>query len=188
MTHVDEENVDIVQFDLLLQEYIKSGHSNEVFAIIQSPYLLNYRISSTWPSFTSNLFSVADIDTLEDLLRMMRKNSISIKVLTLSPRHQLDSSLNKWAAIRQKIFVSKLYELGCQIFFSDKVHQKMTTTSQGCLVSSANVTPTAMRSGNQWNAGDYFPKSTEQEYIEKLEYAKRKFEESDQIIPEDLVI
>lgn len=187
MTHVDEENVDIVQFDLLLQEYIKSGHNSEVFAIIQSPYLLNYRISSTWPSFTSNLFNVSDIDTLEDLLRIMRKNAISIKVLTLSPKHQLDTSLNNWAVIRQKNFVTNLYELGCQIFFSSKVHQKMTITSQGCLVSSANVTPTAMRSGNQWNAGDYFPKSMIGEYNEKLEYANKKFSDSNLLKLEDLL-
>jgi len=187
MSHVDEKNFAIVQFDLLVQEYMKSSHNKEVFVYLISPYFLNYRISTTWPSFTSNFYGVSDIDTFEDLLRLMRQNEISIKVLTYSPKYMKENtSIKKRHIMRQDDFIKKLYDYGCQIFSSPKVHSKLTVTSQGVLFGSANITPSAMNY-DQWNIGQYFPRSMKKDYEEKLLYANEKFSDSNPLKPEDLL-
>ena len=60
MTHVDELNYAIVDFDILASELIKSifnkNDDNEV--IIISPWIVDYALPMTWPSFSSNFINI----------------------------------------------------------------------------------------------------------------------------------
>lgn len=188
MSHVDENNFAIVQFDLLVQEYIKSSRSTNTFVYLVSPYLSNYSIPSTWPSFASNVLDISDIDTFEDLLKLLCQNNVEIKILTYASDFMREkTSLKEWHISRQEKFIVKLSELGCKIFCSEKNHGKITVTSQGVLFGSANITTTGMTADLQWNVGHYFPKSKKQEYQEKLKYVDEKFLDSNPMKTEGLV-
>lgn len=182
MSHVDEDNYVIVQFDVILIEYLKSWRSSEVFVWLISPYFLNYRLPNTWPSFTSNLFNVSDIETLEDLIRLVRKNEVPVQILTHSSEQLEKQGLSKWYIQNAEDFMMKLVEIGCSVFYSSTNHGKLTATSQGVLFGSANITQKGIDPVRQDNIGHYFSKSTRKlEYLEKVEWALRKFSESERM-------
>jgi len=181
MTHVDEENWAIVQFDMIIKEYLRSLRSGETFVWLIAPFFLNYRIPNAWPSFLSNMLNVSDIDTLEDLVRMVRKNEIVVKVLTHSPTQLKKQGFDEWYVTMAIDFISRLQELGCKIFFSPTNHGKLTATSHGVLFGSANITQKGIDPKRQDNIGEFFPTySHSSDYQKKIEWADKKFKESEE--------
>ena len=61
MTHVDEANYAIVDFDILTSELIKSMYSKDLEVIIISPWVKDYALPVSWPSFASNLVNIQDM-------------------------------------------------------------------------------------------------------------------------------
>ena len=65
--NVDDKNVFLVVFDLLLKEYLKSFYNDDVFVMMQSAYFTNFRLPNNWPVLASNLFQASDIT---DMIRI----------------------------------------------------------------------------------------------------------------------
>ena len=180
MPHVDEKNFKIVLFDLLLHEYLHScDDTQRPFVYIVSPYLSNYSIPTRWPAFLSNVVSVSDIDYFQDLLKLLISNDVQVNIMTLSPGF-LDArtSFSPFYTRRQTDFVRDLSDLGCVIYFNDKIHAKIVLTSQGVLEGSANITTTGTETNLQYNTGNYFPKMQFGPYTDKYNYVIRLFTKS----------
>ena len=174
MSHVDENNYLIVQYDMLIQEYMKSNRTKDVFVDIFSPYFFNFQIPSKWPSFTSNFFTISDIDNFQDLIKFIRGNEATIRILTLSKQEDKKKNMGKYYIQKKDLFLKKLYEMGCEVYFTHLNHGKITLTSQGVLFGSANYTGTGLDPEQQWNIGHYFPK-LDSAYNRKREYVYGKF-------------
>lgn len=181
MSHVDENNYLIVQYDLIIQEYIKSNRTKNVFVDIVTPYFSNFQIPLKWPSFSSNFFTISDIDNFQDLIKLIRSNEVPIRILTLSKEEDELKNMGKYYIQKKNAFLKKLYDMGCEIFFTSLNHGKITLTSQGVLFGSANYTVTGLDPGKQWNIGHYFPKS-DASYNKKREYTCEKFNDKN-VIP-----
>jgi hypothetical protein len=176
MSHVDENNYLIVQYDILIQEYIKSNRTSDTFVNVITPYFSNFQIPTKWPSFMSNFMTVSDVDSFEDLVRLLKSNYIPIKILTLSFEEDKRKNMDNYYIKKKSEFLKKLYDFGCEIFFTPLNHGKITVTSQAVLFGSANITVTGLDADKQWNVGHYFPKNDEN-YFDKKKYANKKFDD-----------
>lgn len=180
MTHVDEENWAIYQFDLLVRELIKSSFSNDTHVILVSPWFTDYEMPISWPTFVSNFINITEIQRLSDIIKLLLKNGVKVELVCLPTSHL------GWdeASIREvKEFYLQVEEAGAIINYNTTNHGKITQTSDNVLFSSANIT----RKGSgltmtiQNNLGENFARSLEPErYKEKAEWIKKRIKESTQ--------
>ena len=186
-SHIDEKNFKIVMFDLMLHEYLRSCEDKDLaFVDLVSPYLSNYPIPTRWPIFLSNTISISDIDFLQDFLKLIVSNNIKVRIVTLSPQFlRAGTSLQSSFVQRQIGFTRDLFDLGCTVYFNDRLHAKMTVTSQGVLEGSANITTTGMDTDLQHNTGNYFSRFQSDLYAAKCSYLRSLLEYSRKAHSED---
>lgn len=178
MSHVDENNYLIVQYDMLIHEFTKSfRRGTPSFVDIITPYLSNFKLPMKWPTFSSNFLNISDIDSFQDLLRLLRLNQVRIRVMTLSTDAEIEKNMRGGYIEGKHNFLNYLRHIGCEIFFSTLNHGKITITSQAVLFGSANYTITGLDADKQWNIGHYFPKTKDGDYDKKKEYVDKKFED-----------
>lgn len=178
-THVDEKNWFIVMFDLILQECLKSIDGKETFLYLISPYLYNFRLPISWPSFTSNLFPVSDVENFKDLIKMARRNKIDVTIQCY-PKETLTTHQNSDLVRYHEEFLEELYHAGCKITVNPDDHGKLIACSQGALNSSANVTSRGADPEKQGNLGDYFPYNADpsSSYQKKIGWANDWFKDN----------
>ena len=181
-TNVDERNWFIIMFDLILQECLKAIDGKETFLYLMAPYFYNYRLPTSWPSFTSNLFVVSDIENLKDLIKMARRHGIPV-TMQCYPKWKLEKSLGANEAWHRKYhdeLLEELHHIGCKITLNPDDHGKLIACSQGALNSSANLSGTAANPAKQGNLGDYFPYDDRKDssYQKKLVWAKDWFNDN----------
>ena len=153
MTFIDTAKTRIVQFDILISELIKSAYSRECNVVIVSPWVQDFSMPATWPSFTSNFIDIQDMQRISDILKRLRQNDVKITLVTRS-----DSMLKKdgWSNPQRKDaldFHERLKKVGVKICYNEKVHDKVTLTSEQVLVSSANLTNKGTDKERQDNSG-----------------------------------
>jgi len=178
MSHVDEKNYLIVQYDMLIHEYTKSVRSKDSFVDIITQNFSNFKIPTRWPSFSSNFLNISDIDNFRDLIRLLRQNFVRIRIMTLSAEQETKKKLTDIYIENKKSFLEFLHDIGCEVYFTPLNHGKMTVTSQAVLFGSANYTITGLRGDLQWNVGHYFPKTKDVDYEQKRNYVSEKFNDS----------
>ena len=181
-TNVDERNWFIIMFDLILQECLKAIDGKETFLYLISPYLYNFRLPTSWPSFTSNLFVVSDIENLKDLIKMARSHGVPV-TMQCYPKKTLEKSLGTNEAWHRKYhdeLLEELHHIGCKITLNPDNHGKLIACSQGALNSSANVSGSGADPEKQGNIGDYFPYDDRKDssYQKKLGWAKEWFDDN----------
>ena len=179
-THVDEKNWFIVMFDLILQECLKAIDGKETFLYLISPYLYNFRLPTSWPSFTSNaIYPVSDVENFKDLIKMARRHGIPVTIQCY-PRDTLLTHQKSWIVNYHEEFLEELYHAGCKITLNPDDHGKLIACSQGALNSSANLSGTAANPEKQGNLGDYFPYDDRKDssYQKKLGWAKEWFDDN----------
>jgi len=179
MVHVTEANLVIIDSDLMIRECINASEGRESFAYILSPFMSDFKIPRIVTHFVSNIISISDIEFYSDLIRLLRNYGGSVNVITRSPSDLSEMGLSTNFINRQKKFMAKLLEMGCEVRLNSSLHAKATITSQGALVGSFNLTP----SGRYFNieAGNFFPNiegKGRKEYMDKLRWAKEVFEKS----------
>ena len=180
MTHVDEENWAIFQFDILVRELIKSSFDNNTGVILVSPWFKDYEMPTSWPSFASNFINITEVQRLSDIIKLLLKNSVKVELVCIPLDHL---GWNESDMREVKEFYSQLEEAGAIINYNTTNHGKITQTSDNVLFSSANIT----RKGSgltmtiQNNLGENFVRSLEPErYKEKAEWIKKRIKESTQ--------
>ena len=179
-THVDEKNWFIVMFDLILQECLKAIDGKETFLYLISPYLYNFRLPTSWPSFTSNaIYPVSDVENFKDLIKMARRHGIPVTIQCY-PRDTLLTHQKSWIVNYHEEFLEELYHAGCKITLNPDDHGKLIACSQGALNSSANVSGSGADPEKQGNIGDYFPYDDRKDssYQKKLGWAKEWFNDN----------
>ena len=181
MTHVDEENYSIVDFDILASELIKSTHNTDVGVIIISPWVKDYAIPVTWPSFTSNFLNITDIQRTSDILRLLLQNGVDVTIVTSSPAKLKNDNWNE-KNIREAVeFCEQIKNAGGKIIFNKKNHGKQTVTSESALKGSGNFTNTGRDPILQNNSGELVNRNTdERSYAANLEYVHKKIIEESQ--------
>ena len=151
--HVDDKNVFLVIFDLLLKEYIKSLYHDSTFVLIDSAYFTNFRLPNNWPVLASNFFQASDIENFKDLIKLLRRNNVPVDIICYS-KDVLSSTYSQYSIENyHNAFLTELSRLGCHIYESDTDHSKLVVTSQAVLSSSANLTGRGMDPEKQSNDG-----------------------------------
>jgi len=178
MTHVDEENYSIVEFDILSSELIKSTHSNEVEVMIVSPWIKDYALPVTWPSFTSNFINIADLQRTSDILKLLLQNKVNVTIITSSPAKLQSDNWNEKNIRDATEFCDKIKNSGGKIVYNKKNHGKLTTTSECALVGSGNYTNVGRDPILQDNAGELITKiKDEKSYTAKIRWANKEISE-----------
>ena len=95
-TFVGEDKSAIVFFDILSSELIKSTHSDECEVIIVSPWVKDYPIPPTWPSFSSNFSSIKNMQRISDILRKILENDVKVTLLTKSEKTLSSENFGEW--------------------------------------------------------------------------------------------
>mgnify|MGYP001475545775 CR=1 FL=1 len=170
-TLVREGQSSSVVFDMLCWELIKSTCSKECELIYFSPWVKNYSITSTWPSFSSNYIEIKNIQKISDLLIKLLKNSIKVTLVTKSEKTLRSEDFGD-RNIRESIeFHKKLTDAGATICFHPVNHGKFWITSENTFVTSANATTMGF-SGLQGNLGTFASKIDDDRYWnDTLEYS-----------------
>ncbi len=178
MTHVDEDNYSIVELDILSLELIKSTNNNNVEVIIISPWIKDYAIPITWPSFTSNFIDITDMQRTSDILRLLLQNNVSVTIVTSSPAKLKSDNWNQKHILDATGFCEQIKNAGGKIVYNKKNHGKVTLTSECSLTGSGNFTNKGRDPKLQDNAGDLINKSVdERSYIAKLAWANKIIDE-----------
>jgi len=179
MTHVDEDNYSIVEFDILASELIKSVHNDDVGVIIISPWIKDYAIPVSWPSFTSNFINITDMQRTSDILRLLLQNGVKVTMVTSSPAKLKNDNWNEKNIRETTEFCEKIRSAGGEITYNKKNHGKLTTTSECALAGSANLTKMGRDPALQDNVGELVVKiNDERSYNAKITWAKEIIEES----------
>ena len=181
MTHVDEENYSIVDFDIISSELIKSMYSEDVGIVIISPWVKDYALPVTWPSFASNFVNITDMQRTSDLLKLLLQNKVNITIVTSSPAKLKNDKWNE-KNIRDAVeFCEQIKNAGGKIMFNKKNHGKQTLTSECVLKGSGNFTNMGRDPILQNNSGELVNKNTdERSYAANLEYIHKKIIEESQ--------
>ena len=178
MTHVDEENYSIVDFDILASELIKSTHNTNVGVIIISPWVKDYAIPVTWPSFTSNFLNITDIQRTSDILRLLLQNGVDVTIITSSPAKLKNDNWNEKNILDATEFCEQIKNAGGKIIYNKKNHGKETITSECALKGSGNYTNMGRNPILQNNSGELVNRTTdERSYLANLEWANKIIEE-----------
>ena len=151
-TFVGEDKSAIVFFDILSSELIKSTYSDECEVIIVSPWVKDYPIPPTWPSFSSNFSSIKNMQRISDILRKILENDVKVTLLTKSEKTLRSENFGEWNISASIEFHEKLKKYGVIICYHPDNHAKHVLTSENLFLGSANATPTGM-GGEQGNAG-----------------------------------
>ncbi len=164
MTHVDELNYAMVDFDILASELIKSifnkNDDNEV--IIISPWMVDYALPMTWPSFSSNFINITDMQTTSDILRLLLQNGVLVTIMSHSTA-QLEKDGWGNVAIRNAVdFSNKIKDDGGKIIHNQINHGKLTYTSEHALAGSGNYTNKGRNPILQNNIGELIVKSKDE--------------------------
>jgi len=186
MTHVDEKNYAIVDFDILASELIKSvinkksvfnkNEDNQV--IIISPWIKDYAIPVTWPSFTSNFINITDMQTTSDILRLLLQNDVKVTIMSHSPAQLVKDGWVEWSIRDAVDFCEKIKDDGGKIVYNQKNHGKLTYTSEHALAGSGNYTNKGRNPTLQDNIGELIVKSKdEKSHGLKLRWALEKINE-----------
>ena len=178
MTHVDEENYSIVDFDITSSELIKSMYSEDVGVTIISPWVKDYALPVTWPSFASNFVNITDMQRTSDLLKLLLQNKVNVMIVTSSPAKLKDDNWNQKNILDAKIFCEQIKNAGGKIVYNQKNHGKVTITSESSLTGSGNFTNKGRDPKLQDNAGDLTHKRVdERSYIAKRDWVNKIIEE-----------
>ena len=172
MTHIDENNYAAAEFDILASELIKTNvNSNEKSEVIViSPWMKDYAIPVTWPSFTSNFINITDMQTTSDILTLLMEHGVDVTVVTIHPE---TLERNDWSAynVREtREFCGKITDGGGKIIYTKGRkynHGKLTWTSEHALVGSGNLTSQGRNPIWQLNVGELIIKSKDARSHEK---------------------
>ena len=188
MTHIDENNYATAEFDILASELIKTNvNSNEKSeVIIISPWMKDYAIPVTWPSFTSNFINITDMQTSSDIFMLLREQGVKITIVTIDPK-KLEGDWNPKNVRETREFCEKIKYSGGNIIYTNNRnynHGKLTWTSEHALVGSGNFTNQGRSPkllGNttwQLNVGELIIKSKdERSHAKKLKWALESIED-----------
>ena len=188
MTHVDEKNYATTEFDILASELIKTNvNSNEKSEVIViSPWMKDYAIPLTWPSFTSNFINITDMQTSSDIFMLLREQGVKITIVTIDPK-KLEGDWNPKNVRETREFCEKIKYSGGNIIYTNNRnynHGKLTWTSEHALVGSGNFTNQGRSPkllGNttwQLNVGELIIKSKdERSHAKKLKWALESIED-----------
>jgi len=178
MTHVDEDNYAIVDFDITSSELIKSMYSKDVGIVIISPWIKDYALPVTWPSFTSNFVNITDMQRTSDLLKLLLQNKVNITIVTSSPAKLKNDNWSQKHILDANVFCEQIKNAGGKIVYNQKNHGKVTLTSESSLSGSGNFTNKGRDPKLQDNAGDLIHKSVdERSYIAKRVWVNKIIEE-----------
>lgn len=178
MTHVDEDNYSIVDFDILSSELIKSTHSKDVGVIIISPWIKDYAIPVTWPSFTSNFLNITDIQRTSDILKLLLQNGVKTIIVTSSPAKLKNDNWNEKNIREATEFCEQIKNSGGKIVFNAKNHGKVTITSECALSGSGNFTNIGRDPILQNNTGELVNKNKdERSFNAKVQWALKIIDE-----------
>ena len=122
MTHVDEDNYSIVEFDILSSELIKSTYNNDGEVMIISPWVKDYAIPTTWPSFTSNFVNITDMQRTSHILRLLLKNDVKITIVTSSPAKLKSDNWSERNMREATDFCNQIRDAGGKIVYNKKNH------------------------------------------------------------------
>lgn len=183
MVHVTEENLSIVDTDLLIRECINASGGENAFAYIVSPFISDYKVPSGAISFASNIVSISDVDFFTDLVRLLARelqgaqNTTSVYIVCNSPNELANQGMRSSFVREQKRVLLKFQEMDCDVRINNDLHAKATVTSSGALFGSFNLTT----SGRFYNEelGSLIVKNGDEkndEYLQKQEWAKEKFD------------
>ena len=179
MTHVDEENYSIVDFDIISSELVKSMYSTDVGITIISPWVKDYALPVTWPSFASNFVNITDMQRTSDLLKLLLQNKVNVTIVTSSPAKLKNENWNQKNILDAMSFCEQIKNAGGKIVFNKTNHGKVTITSESSLSGSGNYTNKGRDPKLQDNAGDLIHRSVdERSYTAKLAWVNEKIKES----------
>lgn len=177
-THIDEENYTIVEFDILASELFKSTFDNDVGIVIISPWVKDYAIPVTWPSFTSNFLNITEMQRTSDALGLLLKNGVKVTIVTSSPAKLKMDNWNEKNIRDANEFCEQIKSNGGKIVYNKKNHGKVTLTSECTLVGSGNFTNTGRDPILQNNSGSLVNRQTDQRhYNANLEWVNKIIEE-----------
>lgn len=180
MTHVDEDNYSIVEFDILASELIKSTHNKDVEIMIISPWIKDYAIPVTWPSFSSNFINITDIQRTSDILRLLLQNGVKVTIVTSSPAKLKNDNWNEKNIKEATDFSERMKNAGAQIIYNKKNHGKVTITSECALIGSGNFTNVGRDPALQDNAGELIVKvNDKRSYDAKIKWANEIISEGE---------
>ena len=173
MTHIDENNYAATEFDILASELIKTNlNSNEKSrVIIISPWMKDYAIPVTWPSFTSNFINITDMQTSSDILTLLMEHGVDITVVTIDPKQLEDEKNWSTKSVREtREFCGKITDGGGNVIYTKGRkynHGKLTWTSEHALIGSGNFTSQGRNPTWQLNVGELIIKSKDARSHEK---------------------
>ena len=173
MTHVDEKNWLLVQFDILTREIITSSFTEDTEVILISPWFKDYEMPTTWPSFASNFIDITETQRFGDIIKLLRKNDVTVK-LVCEPIENLGWDEPDQRESRE--FIEQMNDVGVEIYYNYVNHGKQTSTTNHVLFGSANTTrkgtqKTSKTRNQQPNVGHLFVKSTDpRDYKDKIEW------------------
>lgn len=174
MTHVDEKNYAIVEFDILSVALMKNtmNKDNEKKITIISPWVTDYAIPLTWPSFTSNFLNIIDMQRTSDIMKLLLDRGIGITILTKHP-DTLDLNMKS----RQIEFSQKIKDNHGRVIFTrgrTYNHGKLVLTSEHALSGSGNMTSTGRDPTKQPNLGELIHREKdERSFAKKVDWAER---------------
>ena len=178
-TFVDETRSAIVLFDMLSSELIKSSYSDDCFVILVSPWVKDYAIPPVWPSFSSNFFSIKNMQKISDIIKKLCENNVHITLLTKSKSHLESEKHPEWSIPGSIEFHDTIQKYGVKICYHADNHAKHAVTSGTTFITSANITHTGL-GGMQGNAGTYGAKKDFPNwYKESLDWCIGKIKESE---------
>ncbi|MCE2506233.1 MAG: hypothetical protein J4F36_07160 [Nitrosopumilaceae archaeon] len=178
MTHVDENNYAIADFDILSSELIKSMYSKDVGVIIISPWVKDYALPVTWPSFTSNFINIIDMQRTSDILKLLLQNRVNVTIVTSSSTQLKNDHWNQKNIQDSLIFCDQIKNAGGKIIYNKKNHGKVTLTSECCLTGSGNFTNKGRDPKLQDNAGVLENRSKdERSYVAKVTWVNKIIDE-----------
>ena len=174
MTHVDEKNWALVQFDILTRELITSSFIEQTEVILISPWFKDFEMPTTWPSFASNFLNITETQRLGDIIKLLIKNGVTVKLVSDKIENFNWDDKNKRES---REFLEQMDDAGGEIYYNEINHGKLTATTNHVLFGSANTTSmgtsvTSTLENQQTNVGDLFVKDVEPErYEEKIDWA-----------------
>ena len=177
MTHVDEKNYAIVEFDILSTALMKNmvEKDSEKEIIIISPWVTDYAIPLTWPSFTSNFVNIIDMQRTSDIIKLLLDRGIEITILTKHP-----DTLAAWMKKGQMDFCQKVLDSHGRVILTQGRtynHGKLLLTSEHALSGSGNMTSTGRDPKKQSNLGELIHREKdERSYAKKVDWAERSIE------------
>lgn len=178
MTHVDENNYAIVDFDIISSELIKSMYSRDIGITIISPWVKDYALPVTWPSFASNFVNITDMQRTSDLLKLLLQNKVNVTIVTSSPIKLQNDNWNPKNISDTMVFCEQIKNAGGKIVYNQKNHGKITLTSESSLTGSGNFTNKGRDPKLQDNVGDLIHKSVdERSYIAKRAWVDKIIED-----------